>query len=200
MEQGQQLMPHKDNAGRERRRLMHKRSIECEGYLRSDGLWEVEARLVDIKPFTQRDHYRGELKPGEPVHDIGLRLVVDDSLIIREVETTMRATPFPTCIEVERILQRLVGERIGKGWREIVRNKIGRLETCTHLSELLGPAVTALFQTMSYGKRPEGRDSMDHQRGASERPFFIGGCHSWRTDGPIVAEIFPQFVTKHADD
>ena len=112
-------MPDKDDVDGERRRLMHKRSIECDGYLRSDGLWEVEARLVDTKPFAQRDHYRGELKPGEPVHDIGLRLVVDDSLIIREAETTMRATPFPTCIEVEPILQRLVGERIGKGWREI---------------------------------------------------------------------------------
>jgi len=102
-------MPDKDDVDGERRRLMHKRSIECDGYLRSDGLWEVEARLVDTKPFAQRDHYRGELKPGEPVHDIGLRLVVDDSLIIREAETTMRATPFPTCIEVEPILQRLVG-------------------------------------------------------------------------------------------
>jgi hypothetical protein len=24
------------------------------------------------------------------------------------------------------------------------------------------------------------------------------GCHSWRTDGPIVAEMFPQFATKLA--
>jgi len=180
----------------ERRRLMHRRSVECVGYLRNDGLWEVEARLVDTKPFAQRDQYRGELKAGDPVHDIALRLAVDDRMTIIEAETTMRATPYPTCIEVEPILQRLVGERIGKGWRELVRQKIGRLETCTHLSELLSPAVTALFQTMSYGKTPEGGSSMDHQRAARERPFFIGGCHSWRTDGPIVAEMVPQFATK----
>jgi hypothetical protein len=30
-------------------------------------LWEVEARLVDTKPFGQRDHFRGELQPGDPV-------------------------------------------------------------------------------------------------------------------------------------
>lgn len=184
----------------ERRRLMHRRSVECVGYLRDDGLWEVEARLVDTKPFAQRDRYRGELKPGEPVHDIALRLAIDDTMTIIEAETTMRATPYPTCVEVRPILQRLVGERIGKGWRELVRQKIGRLETCTHLSELLGPAVTALFQTMSYGKTPENRDSLDTPRGGSGRPFFIGGCHSWRTDGPIVAELFPQFATKPAAD
>jgi hypothetical protein len=185
----------------ERRRLMHRRSIECTGYLRNDGLWEVEARLVDTKLFAQRDHFRGELQPGDPVHDIGVRLAVDDALTIREAETTMRATPFPTCVDVEPILQRLVGERIGPGWRDLVRRKIGRLETCTHLSELLGPAVTTLYQTMSYGKTPDGRSSLEDQRGAREPPFFLGGCHSWRTDGPVVAELFPQFATPSpADD
>jgi hypothetical protein len=110
----------------------------------------------------------------------------------------MPSTPYPTCIEVEPVLQRLVGESIGQGWREVVRRKIGRLEGCTHLSELLGPAVTTLFQTMSYGKDPEGRDSMEDQQNSGKRPFFIGGCHSWRTDGPIVADKFPQFATKPA--
>jgi hypothetical protein len=186
-----------DNGGNANaRRLMHRRSVECTGFLRDDGLWEVEARLVDTKPFVQRDQFRGDIPPGEPVHDIRLRLAVDDQLTIREAETTMQATPFPTCIEVEGILQRLVGEQIGKGWGELVRRKIGRLETCTHLSELLGPAVTTLFQTMSYGKTPDGGDSMDTHREQTERPFFLNGCHSWRTDGPIVAKIFPQFATK----
>lgn len=178
------------------RRLMHRRAIDCDGYLREDGLWEVEARLVDTKPFLQRDQFRGDVHAGTPVHDIRLRLAVDDRLIVREAETNMAATPFPTCIEVEGILQRLVGEQIGRGWRETVRRKIGKLETCTHLAELLGPAVTTLFQTMSYGKRPDGGDSMDGHQGTSEPPFFINGCHSWRTDGPIVAKVFPQFATK----
>jgi hypothetical protein len=192
-------MPLENDSNTSRRRLMHIRSIECDGYLRDDGLWEVEAWLKDTKPFAQRaDRFRGELKPGDPVHDIGLRLATDDGMTIREAEAMMRVTPYPTCIEVEPILQRLIGERIGPGWRELVRRKIGRLETCTHLAELLGPAVTTLFQTMSYGKNPEGRDTLENQRRLGERPFFIGGCHSWRTDGPVVAAMFPQFATKPA--
>jgi hypothetical protein len=192
-------MPEAETATGTGRRLMHTRSVECNGYLRDDGLWEVEARLVDTKPFTQAaDRYRDELKPGDPVHDIRLRLAIDDSMRIHEAEATMAATPYPTCIEVEPVLQRLVGENIGKGWREVVRRKISRLEGCTHLSELLGPAVTTLFQTMSSGKDPEGRDTLQNQQGLGKRPFFIGGCHSWRTDGPIVADMFPQFATKPA--
>ncbi|MGH6742608.1 MAG: DUF2889 domain-containing protein, partial [Bradyrhizobium sp.] len=178
--------------------LMHRRSVECLGYLRDDGLWEVEARLVDTKPFARHDRRHGLRQPGDPVHDIRLRLAVDDKLTIHEAGTTMQATPYPSCVDVEGILQRLVGERIGKGWRETVRRKIGELETCTHLSELLGPAVTTLFQTMSNGKDPEGRDSVDNQRDAKEPPFFVGGCYSWRTDGPVIAELLPQFATKAA--
>jgi len=189
-------MPMPEKKQEKPRHQMHRRVIDCDGYLRDDGLWEVEARLVDTKPFPQRDQFRGDLPPGAPVHDIRLRLAVDDSLIIREAETNMVATPYPTCIEVEGILQRLVGVQIGKGFREAVRSRIGRLETCTHLSELLGPAVTTLFQTMSHGKRTDGSDSMNSQREATEPPFFVNGCHSWRTDGPIVAKLFPQFATK----
>ena len=189
-------MPTPEKTPDKARRLMHRRAINCEGYLRDDGLWEVEAQLVDTKPFLQRDQFRGELPPGTPVHDIRLRLAVDDRLVIREAETNMAAIPFPTCFEVNGILQRLVGEQVGRGWRETVRRKIGKLETCTHLAELLGPAVTTLFQTMSYGKQPDGGDSMDGHRDTTEPPFFINGCHSWRSDGPIVARIFPQFATR----
>jgi hypothetical protein len=194
-------MPQTDtNANGKPRRLMHRRSVECLGYLRDDGLWEVEARLVDTKPFARHDRGHGLRPARDPVHDIRLRLAVDDTFLIHETGTTMEVTPYPSCVDVEGILQRLVGERIGKGWREVVRRKIGRLETCTHLAELLGPAVTTLFQTMSHGKDPEGRDSIDDQRHATEPPFFVGGCYSWRTDGPVVAEFFPQFAKKAATE
>ena len=39
-------MSDKNDGDRAPRHLMHKRSVECDGCLRSDGLWEVEARLV----------------------------------------------------------------------------------------------------------------------------------------------------------
>src|ERR1700752_1888196 len=103
-------MPTPEKTQETTRRLMHRRTIDCDGYLREDGFWEVEARLGDNKPFLQRDHVRRALPPGTPVHDIRLRLAVDDNLVVREAETNMAAVPFPTCIDVDGILQRLVGE------------------------------------------------------------------------------------------
>lgn len=190
-------MPEPENKEQKQRRPMHRRTVECQGYLRDDGLWEIEALLVDTKPFARHDRFRGQMQAGDPVHEIWLRFAVDDGMIIREAETSMRAVPYPSCIDVEQVLKRLIGERIGKGWREVVRQKIGRTEGCTHVSELLGPAVTALYQTMSHGKSPEGRNPLS-DGSFTERPFFINDCHSWRTDGPVVAEFFPQFATRPA--
>lgn len=31
------------------RRLIHQRHVECRGYLRPDGLWDIEGRLEDVK-------------------------------------------------------------------------------------------------------------------------------------------------------
>ena len=89
-------MPLEDTASTPRRRHMHTRSVECSGYLRDDGLWEVEAWLRDTKPFVQpASRFRDELKPGDPVHDIGLRLAIDDSMTVREAETMLPSIPTP---------------------------------------------------------------------------------------------------------
>ena len=63
----------------ERRRL-HQRSINIDGFKRADGLWDVEARLVDCK-----DHVypmsTGTRNPGEPVHEMSVRVTIDSALI-----------------------------------------------------------------------------------------------------------------------
>ena len=33
------------------RKPMHTRRIRCEGFSRADGLWDIEAHLIDTKPY-----------------------------------------------------------------------------------------------------------------------------------------------------
>ncbi|QWG24986.1 DUF2889 domain-containing protein [Bradyrhizobium sediminis] len=59
----QEQLPQMNEENGERRRRMHKRTVECDGYLRDDGLWEVEARLIDktlcpARPLPRRDKAR----------------------------------------------------------------------------------------------------------------------------------------------
>lgn len=173
---------------------LHNRRVDCTSYVRDDGLWEVEAHLVDSKPYPYIDFRRGPRQPGDAVHDIAVRLAVDDDMVIREAEATMADIPYATCLDVPPRLERLVGERITAGWRERVRAHLGRRDTCTHLNELLGPAITTLYQAIVCGKSPAGGNSIRDDQESGERPIYLDGCYTWRSDGPTVADIFPNFA------
>lgn len=179
------------------RRLMHQRSLQCDAYLREDGLWEVEVRLRDTKPFGYTHFRRGEMRPGDAVHDMMLRVAVDDDMTIRDVGSEMFATPFLSCHDVRPLMGRLTGLKLSRGWREAARQRIGRLETCTHLMDLLAPAVATLYQTVTMGKNPENRHVL-HNLKPGEKPFYLNGCYSWREDGDNVANVFPDFTRKPA--
>ena len=47
------------------REPIHTRRIECQGFLRQDGLWDIEGRLTDGKTYSFKNEYRGEVKVGD---------------------------------------------------------------------------------------------------------------------------------------
>ena len=76
------------------RTLQHRRSIDIEVFARGDGLWEVDARLVDVK--TREARLARSVRPaGEPIHDLLLRLVIDERFNIVEAGSDTRAMPYP---------------------------------------------------------------------------------------------------------
>jgi hypothetical protein len=176
---------------------MHLRRIEMRAYAREDGLWDIEAHLHDEKPFAYIDPGRGPQKAGDPVHDIHVRLTVDDDRIVRDVAVEMGAVPFGTCHEVNDTLRPLIGERVGRGWRQILK-KIPRNATCAHVHEVLVPMATVVHQGMSLGREPEGKVALQPDPTLAEKPFFVDDCHSWRADGPVAAHFYPQFSRRRS--
>jgi hypothetical protein len=57
--------------------------------------------------------------------------------------------------------------------------------------ELIGPAITTLFQSMS---AKSFEDASGSRKAPTQKPYFIDGCWSWRSDGPALKKFFPQFV------
>src|SRR6476660_9108584 len=161
------------------RREMHMRRIEMRAYLRDDGLWDVEAHLRDEKPFGYTDPGRGELKAHDAVHDIRVRLTLDSERIIRDVAVEMGSMPFGTCHEVKDSLRPLIGERVGRGWKQILK-RIPRHATCAHVHEVLVPMATVVHQGMSRGTDPEGKVAITPESSLQDQPFFVDDCHSWR--------------------
>ncbi|HUA54504.1 MAG TPA: DUF2889 domain-containing protein [Candidatus Sulfotelmatobacter sp.] len=184
------------------REAFHRRRIEVEGYRRSDGLWDIEARLVDTKTYAFDNGWRGEIRPGEPLHDMWLRVTIDDAMAVRDVVAVAAAHPFRVCPEITGNFRRLIGETLGAGWRQRVRARLGGVEGCTHLVDLLDPVATVAFQTLRseraralMPKRPDA--SGDAPR---RRPAVIDTCHAMRADGEVVREFWPAFYTGGGSD
>ena len=98
------------------REHLHTRQVECRGYRRADGLWDIEGHLLDSKTHPEPAVERGTIAPGEPIHDMWLRLTVDGDLTIRAVATAMDRAPYRICPSTAPNFHRLCGLTIGPGF------------------------------------------------------------------------------------
>lgn len=174
----------------------HTRQIRCDGYARPDGLWEIEATITDTKTYSFPNDWRGEVKPGEAIHGMSMRIAYDDDYVIREAEAAMEFSPFETCAAVAPNFSRLVGLKIGAGFNRKVKEVLGGTAGCTHLVELLAPMATVAFQTTAGGarRRREQLYDMPVKSKAQDTPTVPGlldACHSWDSRGPNVKKFLP---------
>lgn len=174
----------------------HTRRIETRGFRRADGLWDIEAHLVDTKPheFPRED---GSMRPPEDaIHDMWIRITLDDDMVIQGCEAAMEANPFPVCSDIAPNVQRLAGIRIGKGWMAEVHRRLGGVQGCTHLRELLPQMATTAFQTMFGVQMKESRDAgLGRPKPNEGRPRHLNACYAFREDGDVVREVFPDYYT-----
>lgn len=172
------------------RRELHLRAIECRGYEREDGLFDVDARVTDRRTYDLK-RPDGIVAPAhEPVHDMWLRLTVDAQLRIRDIAAVTDSSPFPVCKAAPAAMRKLIGERIGPGFTRRTRELVGGALGCTHLVELLGPAATTAFQTLVH-LRFAAPDRLD----ASGRPAKIDSCYAYAADSPVVRQRWPAHYT-----
>ena len=172
------------------RECMHRRVVDCRGYRRSDGLWDIEGHLTDTKTYPFKNTWRGEVDPGVPVHEMWLRLTVDDELVVHGVEAATDYSPYPECPNFPERFQLLIGMRIASGWTSRIRKELGGVQGCTHLVELLGPVATTAFQTV-YPLIQMEQQSSDERI----RPPVINTCHALASDGEVVRRQWPVFYT-----
>ena len=177
------------------RQLKHRRTLDVKIYSRDDGLWEVDAELRDTK--TRDAPLAGGVRPaGQPIHDMLLRLVVDESFNVLEAGAQTRAMPYPgVCDDHGEAYGRLVGLNLLKGFRQAVQQRLGGVLGCTHLTELSQVLPTAVVQAFA-GEVIDTRGDNP----ASQQPFQIDRCHALRSDGPAVQTFYPRWYRKSGAD
>jgi hypothetical protein len=180
-----------------RRRPVHTRNVRFEGFLRDDGLWDIDCELSDTKAEPIHMRERGLLPAGEPVHLLRVRLTLDDTLTIRAVQTAAVNAPFQECQQPAGApMQKLVGLTMGPGWRPKLQAAIGGVAGCTHLRELVFNAATAAFQMIPHYRATRGGQQDDMPTSDGKPPFYMGQCMTWAFDGPVVQRLAPQFHRK----
>ncbi len=172
------------------REPLHRRLIDCRGYRRSDGLWDVEGHITDTKTYSFANQDRGEIRAGEPLHEMWIRLTVDDDMVVRAVEAVTDAGPYRICPDITPAFAALKGLRIAPGWTKAVKQRLGGVHGCTHLVELLGPVATVVYQTL-VSLRMKKLNATPPDR----KPAVIDSCHAYRSDGEVVRRRWPNFYT-----
>lgn len=176
------------------RQLRHRRQIDVQVFARADGLWEVDARLTDVK--THDTALAEGVRPaGVPIHEMLLRLVVDRQLTIVAAGAESLQVPYAgACGEHGDAYARLAGLNLLQGFRQALRERVGGVLGCTHLTELAQVLPTAVVQAFAgdvIDTRGDGDDA--------ERPFQIDRCHALRGDGPVVRRHYPRWVRPASD-
>ncbi len=171
------------------RRLLHTRTVRCQGYARRDGLWDIEGRMIDVKSFDMFNPDRGgQIEAGEPLHDISLTLTIDRGMLIRAVNARIDYSPFNPCRKITGAFQQLVGMRIFPGFSRQVKQKFSGVNGCTHLLELLAPISTTAYQTLWQSENGyDGDDPEVHQ-------FLLNSCHALAADGEVVRSHWPEYA------
>ena len=171
-----------------KRKLTHTRVVTCHGYQREDGLWDIEGRIVDTKPYRFKNRDRGGwIEADEALHDMSIRLTINLDLEVQDAEAVIDASPYNYCQSVITVAKNLIGLRIAPGWTDKSKKAMGSNRGCTHLTELLGPIATTAIQTIvsEKMKRSEGKP----QSGATA---FLNSCHSYAADSPVVELHWPE--------
>lgn len=173
-----------------RRSRAHTRRIDVQGFLRDDGLFDLDARLTDEKD-ADYPLASGIRKVGDPVHDLFIRVTIDSAFEVVDVEACSEWVPYPGgCDTIGPAYRALIGLNLVRGFRKAVSEMFGDVRGCSHLTELLASLPTAAIQTLATFRRDTGEGE------GGEKPFQLDRCHALETTSPTVMRYYPRWYRK----
>jgi hypothetical protein len=171
---------------------LHRRLIDMHGYQRADGLFDIEAHLVDTKTYPFENQDRGSIAPGEPLHGMWVRMTVGEDMVIRACEAASDFTPYRICPEVTPNFARLAGVSIGPGFNRAVKERVGGPLGCTHLREVLAQMATVAFQTIGPMRWRKARAEREAAIARGEKPppaarvLPLNSCYAYAEGSEVV--------------
>ena len=79
------IMNKKNNNPEMQRKVIHNRKIDINCYARDDNLFDIEAKIVDVKPFKTISNYDFDREAYSPIHDMTLTVTINKEFMIKNV-------------------------------------------------------------------------------------------------------------------
>ena len=166
------------------RQRLHQRSITFEGFRRDDGLFDIDAHLVDAKDHDY-ELLTGVRPAREAVHDMWVRVTIDGQFVVHAIEVRTEGMPYPgACDRIEPAYAKLVGANLVQGFRKRLHDDMGAVRGCTHVTELLGSLPTAAVQTFA---------GLWREDGGEHKPFQLDRCHALESTTDTVRRYYPKW-------
>lgn len=169
----------------------YSRTIHCDGFLRRDGLWDIEGHMHDVRKFPSVMPLGRVVPANVAVHRLAMRMTIDEKFVIRAIEVAMDATPYEICPNVGPNHQRLVGLSLHSGFAKKARDALAGADGCTHFREMLGPIATCAFQTV-FNYRRATEPPRDESRLQGQ---FLNTCYAFAPTSPVIKARWPGAYT-----
>ncbi len=191
------------------RKPIHQRLIDCRGFEREDGLFDIEGRLTDTKSYAFDTTLRGRMQPGDYIHDMKMRITIDASFTIVGMEAVTDHHPYPNCGDITPNYETLIGQRIVSGFTKATDAAVGATRGCTHHTGLLRDLATVAFQTVGPLLAKRSNDKSKEQSVPvkdlskslfkGRKPPMVDGCHALASNNVNVKQFFPKWYMPQAE-
>lgn len=169
------------------REEMHCRTIEMRGYRRADGLFDIEGCIKDVKTTPHHPSGGRYVEPGTHLHEMWVRLTIDDNLVVRDVHGCTDFAPFQECPGAAPGLAALKGANMGKGWRKAISERLDGALGCTHVRELLNTLGSTAHQSMGDVRRAKAPAVVS----LTTRPPIVDTCYAYSSERDLVSRRWP---------
>lgn len=174
------------------RELRHTRDIRVQGFHRSDGLFDIEAHLVDRRAQAFPTLDRGVIPADGLLHEMWVRMTVDRDMRITDCAAVTDNAPFAICPGGAASFARLAGLTVKPGFLKAANERVGGTAGCTHIRELLQQMATVAFQTVwSVHASPPAGEAPSTDRATT----VLNTCHAYASGSDVVRRRWPALYT-----
>ena len=170
--------------GKPQGRHIHTRNIELKTYEYDDERLVIEGTLVEKRLYDYR-LATGEKNPPGVIHHMIVRWLVSmTTFAIEDVEVEMPTIPHGECADMSTSLEPLKGIRIAGGFTLKVKELLGGIKGCSHLTALVTAMAPAAVQGYAsyHSQKPGGFGPITKQ----VLQFLVNTCGPWREGGPLI--------------